>query len=262
MRDVLTIAKHRVRSVLALTNPGYRLLLRMSEHVSGPTGQPLARWHNAVLKTRQELDEAVKQVKRLGLPIVADRPKNWDTLAALDCILSNTSRKSRVLDAGAETYSRVLPWLSLYGYEKLDGINIVFTERKRLGPITYRHGDITSTDYQGETFDAIACLSVIEHGVDLAAYFKEAARILKPGGVLVTSTDYWQSPVDTRDQQRYGSPVRIFTTDQIREAIDLAAQCGFGLTAEIDFACEAKVVYSKEVDLEYTFIIFTMRKLA
>src|SRR5690349_1144037 len=261
MRDVLPIIKDKVRFVLALTNPGYRLLLRISERASGPTAEPMAPWHNAVLKNRQALDEAVKQVKRLGLPVVADTPKNWDTLAALDCILSNTSRKSRILDAGAETYSRILPWLSLYRYEKLDGINIVFTQAKRLGPITYRPGDITCTDYQGETFDAIACLSVIEHGIDLTSYFKEAARILKPGGVLITSTDYWQSPIDTRGQQRYGAPVRILTTDQIRGAIELAARYGLGLTSEIDFTCQEKVVHWEELDLEYTFIIFTMRKL-
>jgi SAM-dependent methyltransferase len=119
-------------------------------------------------------------------------------------------RRAKIIDAGAETYSRILPWLFLYGYTKLEGINIVFTDRKRLGPIIYKHGDVTFTDYAPKTFDAIACLSVVEHGVDLSAYFKEAARILKPGGILITSTDYWQTPIDTRGRQMYGVPVHIF----------------------------------------------------
>jgi SAM-dependent methyltransferase len=260
MRNPLAVAKRRVRSMLETISQGYRFLLRRSEGANGPTGRPSAPWHNAVLTTRRERDHAVAQVKKLGLPVVSDTPKNWDTLAALDCILSNTSTSAKILDAGAETYSRILPWLSLYGYTKLEGINIVFTDRKRLGPITYKHGDLTSTDYAPESFDAIACLSVVEHGVDLSAYFKEAARILKPGGILITSTDYWSTPIDTRGQQMYGVPVHIFTRDKIEQAIALAAQHGLFQTSKIDLSCDEKVVHWSDVGLDYTFAVFTLRK--
>jgi SAM-dependent methyltransferase len=260
MRNPLAIAKRGARSVLESTNVGYRFLLRRSDDVSGPKGRPSAPWHNAVLRTRLERDEAIAQVQKLGLPVVSDLQKNWDTLAALDCILAETSTSATVLDAGAEVYSRILPWLFLYGYTKLEGINLVFTDRKRLGPIIYKHGDVTSTDYAPETFDAIACLSVVEHGVDLSAYFKEAARILKPGGILITSTDYWQTPIDTRGQQMYGVPVHIFTLDEIEQAIALAAQHGFVLTSKIDLSCDEKVVHWNDVDLDYTFVVFTLRK--
>ncbi|MGB8513286.1 MAG: hypothetical protein WCE24_10920, partial [Pseudolabrys sp.] len=53
------------------------------------------------LKTSKESDEATEQVRRLGLPIVRDLCKNWDTLAALDCILDSTSTSAKILDAGA-----------------------------------------------------------------------------------------------------------------------------------------------------------------
>jgi len=260
LRNPLAIAKRRARSILEATSPGYRFLLRRTEGINGPTASPAAPWHNAVLKTRQERDDAIAQVKKLDLPLHADMQKNWDTLAALDCILSNTSRSAKLLDAGAETYSRILPWLFLYGYRKLEGINIVFTDRKKLGPITYRHGDVTGTDYAPETFDAITCLSVVEHGVDLPSYFKEAARILKPGGVLITSTDYWQTPINTQGKQMYGVPVHIFTRDEITRAIKLAAQHGFVLTSKLDLSCDEKVVHWKNFDLDYTFVIFTITK--
>jgi 2-polyprenyl-3-methyl-5-hydroxy-6-metoxy-1,4-benzoquinol methylase len=107
----------------------------------------------------------------------------------------------------------MLPWLCPYEYRRLDGINIVFGEQKKLGPITYKYGDITPTDYDSATFDVISCLSVIEHGVDPKEYFREASRILKPGGILITSTDYWQSQIDTRHQQMYGVPVQRFRSD-------------------------------------------------
>lgn len=259
MKSAVALTKQRIRSLLDRADD-YRFLLR-SVGIGAPSDRPRAPWQNAVLKNRRELKQALEEVARLGLPAVADTPKNWDTLAALACILSNTSTSARVLDAGAEMYSRILPWLYLYGYSNLQGINIVFKRRKRRGPIIYKHGDITATDYAAETFDAIACISVIEHGVDLSAYFKECARILKPGGILVTSTDYWQCPIDTRGQWMYGVPVRIFTASEIQDAVSLAAQRGFALTSAIDLTCDQKVAHCQEVDLDYTFVVFTLRKM-
>lgn len=93
-----------------------------------------------------------------------------------------------MLDAGAEMYSCILPWLCLYKFRRVEGINLVFKGVTRRGPITYKYGDITHTEYDTATFDAITCLSVVEHGVDLNTYFREMSRILKPGGILITST--------------------------------------------------------------------------
>jgi SAM-dependent methyltransferase len=260
MRHAFSLIKRRTRSLLESTTPGYRLLLRREAGLRGRPARPEARWHNAVLKSFQERDAAIEQVRRLGLPVVTDAPKNWDCLAALDCILANTTTAARVLDPGAEAYSRLLPWLCLYGYHKLDGINIAFQETKKLGPITYKHGDITSTDYKAETFDAIACLSVIEHGVDLRRYYKEAFRILKPGGILVTSTDYWQTSVETNDRYMFGVPVRVFAQEEISWAFEIAAESGFIPTAPVDLTCGEKVVHWKEVDLDYTFLVFCLKK--
>ncbi len=260
MRNAIAFIKQGTRSLLESTAPGYRWLLRRGNDIHGPARRPRAPWHNAVLRTRQERDEAIEQVRNLSLPLVSDAPKNWDSLAALDCVLANTSKAGRVLDAGAETYSRILPWLCLYGYRRLDGINTVFKEQKKLGPITYKYGDITSTDYDSATFDAITCLSVVEHGVDLKKYFGEASRILKPGGILITSTDYWQTRIDTNGRQMYGAPVHVFTREEILLALELAARSGFALTTPIDLVCDEKVVHWKQVDLDYTFLVFTLRK--
>jgi len=223
--------------------------------------RPRAPWHNAVLQSRQERDRAIAQVTRLGLPPASDAPKNWDSLAALDCVLAHTDKRARVLDAGAELYSRTLPWLRLYGYKRLTGINLAFKKRKRVGPITYAHGDLTRSGYDAGTFDAITCLSVLEHGVDLAAYFREMARILKPGGVLITSTDYWETPIDAKGRQAYGVPVHVFTRREIRKAIKIAGRNGLVLTGRLDLACDEKVVHWQEADLDFTFLVFTFKKV-
>jgi hypothetical protein len=266
--------KQTARRLLESTTLGYRFLLRgrfrpgrwferaCLAMVSERLVLPHAPWHNAVLQTVIERDRAVEQVKNLTLPPVRDTPKNWDCLAALDCILANTSKEARILDAGSELYSCILPWLFLYGYKRLIGINLVFKQKTRRGPITYEYGDITRTGYDSASFDAITCLSVIEHGVDLKAYFTEMFRLLKPGGLLITSTDYWQTPIDARGKQFFDVPVHIFTEPEILQSIEIAQRCGFTLTAPINLICDQRVVYWDEVNLNYTFLIFTLRKRA
>jgi SAM-dependent methyltransferase len=208
-----------------------------------------------------EADDALKQVKKLGLPAIQDLPKNWDSLAALDLILKCTGKDARIFDAGGELYSMILPWLYLYGYTNLSAGNLVFRKTIKKGPIVYHHADITRTGSAPAVYDAITCLSVIEHGVDLRSYFSEMSRILKPGGVLITSTDYFDITVDARGQTAYGVPIHIFNREEIAEALALAAQFGLKPTGPMDLRAEQKVVkWRKQYDLNYTFIIFSLRK--
>lgn len=242
------------------TDLGYRLYLRLRYGAGRPKGLPDAPWHNAVLKSRREWEEALSQVRSLGLPPHPHDPKNWDSLAALDSILAETDREARVLDAGAELYSAILPWLYLYGYRRLTGINQAFRRRIGRGPIRYEPGDLIQTSYPSNSFDAISCLSVIEHGVDLEAYFQEMARTLRPGGVLVTSTDYWEEPVDPRGQSAYGVPIRIFTQGDIEGALRMAREHGLQPTGPIDLGCAERAVRWERYGLDYTFVVFTLEK--
>lgn len=241
------------------TNPGYFLSMGIKHGIWQPPPRPEAPWHNAVLKDRDEVDSAVREVTRLRLPVRRDTPKNWDSLAALDCILRNTSPSAAILDAGAERYSMILPWLSLYKYRRLYGINLGFERDFRRGPIRFSYGDVTNTDFPDDAFDAVTCLSVVEHGLDLRAYFQEMARILRPGGLLITSTDYWEPPIDTGGRAAYGAPVHIFCEEEIRSALGVASRMGFALTSALDLRCDRMAVRWNRQDLEFTFVIFTLR---
>lgn len=200
------IVKSTIESLLFRYPP----LLTLRYGSTNPRSEPAAPWANAVLKSQKEVDESMEQVRRLGLPLMRDEPKNWDSLAALDLILRTTDTNARIFDAGGERYSVILPWLSLYGYKNLVAENLAFGGVSKRGSVMYRHGDITRTTYPTEYFDAITCLSVIEHGVSLDAYFGEMSRILKTGGVLITSTDYYESKIDTMGQMAFGCPLHVF----------------------------------------------------
>jgi SAM-dependent methyltransferase len=217
---------------------------------------------NAVLQNRGEWESAVRELRHLGLPLHRDLPKNWDTLAALNAILARADRSASILDAGTALYSTMLPILWRYGYERLTGINLEFRKPVRRGPASFLPGDLTATSFENEAFDVITCLSVIEHGVDLTAYFKEASRLLRPGGILFTSTDFYQEPIDTRGMTAYGTPVHIFTPDEITAALETAAGLGLEPTGALDLRCAEQPVTWKRLGLQYSFVAFTLQKRA
>jgi SAM-dependent methyltransferase len=234
--------------------------MRRTYGVRGPHGRPEAPWCCAVLQSADQVQRSVEQVGRLGLPPVGNLPKNWDSLAALDIILRSTNSKARIFDAGGERYSMILPWLALYGYRNLIVGNRAFDQPIRKGPIVYEHADITHTRFPAGSLDAVTCLSVIEHGVDIDAYFREMSRIVKDGGLLVTSTDYFETSIDTAGHVAFGAPVRVLTKDDIVDALRVSARHGFELVSPMELRSSEKVVYWKDYDLRYTFAMFSLRK--
>lgn len=250
------------RAMLRAAESGGSNQLRREFGVTGPHGRPNAPWSCGVLRSHAEVDNALAQLTKLALPTIDRATKNWDALAALDLILRNTNTNARVFDAGGEWYSTIMPWLGLYGYRNLTVGNLVFSKERRRGPIVYEYSDITKTKFGDSSIDAVACLSVIEHGVDVTAYFKEMSRIIRRGGLLITSVDYSDTPIDTRGQMAFGVPIYIFTREDVLDAIRIAGEFGFSLVAPFDPTMGDQVVHWKEYDLRYTFAMFSFRKTA
>ena len=210
-------------------------------------------WVNRALQTSGDAAAAVAEVRSCGLPPHQDAPKNWDLLVALGLVLERTGRTDPILEMGAPSYTRLLPWLALYGYRDLQGIDLVWKAPARTGPIRFQPMDLTRTTFADRSFAAIACLSVVEHGVDIPAYLREAARLLRPGGLLVTSTDFWCEPIETADLTAYGGPVRIFTPADIAGWLPLAESVGLVPVRPLDLACDERVVTWERLGLRYTF---------
>lgn len=266
-RRLLQVIRQALRNFLLRPEMIYRWYLKYKLHVETPRGCPRAPWRNAVLRIRQEWEQAVQQVKALGLPRHYTLPKNWDSLAALACILERTGTDAYILDAGAMLFSVILPWLYLYGYRHLIGINLVFDQPVRRGPIQYEYGDITQSRFAVNTFDVITCLSVIEHDVNLPAFFREVARILKPAGLLIVSTDYYADPIQTRGQVVAGEsyrdnvPIHIFHQEEIVRVLRLAQESGLELTGDLQLDCQEKPIRWEKYGLDYTFLTLTLQKV-
>lgn len=250
----------RIKSGILRPDAVYRLYLKLKFGTGRLTARPEPRLPNGTLKSRAEWERAFEDAKAAHLPLHRGDEKNWDHLAAVSAILGSTTDSARILDAGAEFYGNILPTLFAHGYRNLYGINLSFTDEARRGPIRYLPGDITRCAFADHYFDAVACMSVIEHGVPLEGYFREMHRVLKPGGLLITSTDYYPTAIDTRGQTAHGAVIKIFTKSEIQELLRLAEEIGFESTGEVDLDCSERPVRWGEFGLEYSFVIFTLRK--
>ena len=161
----------------------------------------------SVLTDRAQIDDAIRRIEAWGLVPHRHPAKNWDGATMVERILAELGDRRRdaaILDVGCQ-WCPLLPWLATLGFRRLYGIDAMAIEpwtirlEQRLRGWRIRRSvqDLQATRFRDETFSAVTSLSVIEHGVDPDRYAAEMARILRSGGLLLTSTDFWPDGIDT-----------------------------------------------------------------
>ncbi|NOK63606.1 MAG: hypothetical protein GFH27_549297n54 [Chloroflexi bacterium AL-W] len=118
----------------------------------------------------------------------------------LDVLLNHLQTGDCYLDAGCGV-TPLAHTVAMRGVhvEACDGDKRQISEMQRFRPeriygteVRYKTQDLTKLTYRDATFDAVSCVSVLEHipaPQDQQA-IKELMRVLKPGGVLVVSVDF------------------------------------------------------------------------
>lgn len=153
-----------------------------------------------------------------------DPIKTWDVELALEAIDASIGRDDAILDMGSISCA-ILPALSQLGYRRLYGVDLDprVLQMPLRDVIDYSIQDMTATNFDDASFSAITSISVLEHGMHADALWTEVARLLRPGGLFLFSTDYWPEKIDTSTTTLFDLPWTIFDADEI---IDLVGRAG------------------------------------
>ncbi|HET7321899.1 MAG TPA: class I SAM-dependent methyltransferase [Longimicrobiaceae bacterium] len=167
--------------------------------------------------------------------------KRWEYPWALE--RADLEPGSRVLDAGSG--DSIFPiYLARHGY-RVTAVDLAFSgtlDALHGVDVDYVRADLTSLPQPDESFDAVFCISVIEHLPEGRIPFamQQMRRVLKPGGRLLLTTDYYR---DAEEEVWYEGPDRRFRVDwgffdeaRLRRLI-LGAP-GFRLEGELDLAVD------------------------
>ena len=109
------------------------------------------------------------------------------------------------------------------------------------------------TGFPAGAFAAVTSMSVIEHEVDTAAFFQEAARMLRPGGILFLSTDFWSEPMVALTGDRVFGPEEVDRLVREAIAVDLQPLCRPEL--------EVGSPVIEENGLRYTFLTLAFERV-
>lgn len=224
-----------------------------------------------VLQNWEEIGQCVQGLCRQGLPTHQSPEKNWD-LYQLVQVVQDLSPTAHIIDLGCAG-SNILKLLYALGYQNLEGIDlsIPILDRLRQGirmwqnrsfqrPYRISRQDMTKTRFADGSFDLAVCVSVIEHGVDWSRFLAEASRILRPGGRLFLTTDYWEDKLSVDAALRdFNLPWIICSRVEMKELIRTARNYSLHLWEEcpIPDCGDTCVVWNQK---EYTFICIVFRK--
>lgn len=256
--------------------------------------------YSRVLQSENEISFACNMLEKLGLPLHHDKSKNWDLLKVATALSEKTRKCSRILDAGCGRQARLTRLLMKSGYQniyacdlnnpdfhiygpynsdynakitrKLRKLKKIFfdrdTKKENLEVVTneqylFSLQDLTSTSYPSNFFDAVCSISVLEHLGSYKKFIEEMSRIIRTGGELLLTTDYWPQKVHTSNIFPYGTDqteMKIFSAEEIKELIEFAKKNGLLIQDKVELGAETRVCTWERVDRKYTFIFLRFYK--
>jgi len=226
----------------------------------------------SILQTSAEVDAVCQQLSSEGLFLHQTPQKNWDHAKLME-LLQEVPKAARILDLGSGGGPTLLLMHQL-GYRDLAGMDFVVPQRKlrdrvrhALQPEAFHasyaitQGDICKTGLPDAQYDLITCVSVLEHDVDVDSFMKEAARLLKDGGQLFATVDYWEDFDQSKEEVKAvcGLPWNLFNRERLAALVTSARAYGLEPigTEEIPACGDRPVSYAGR---DYTFAAVVLRK--
>jgi len=144
------------------------------------------------VRNNSDVELAIESVKQLGWPQHRwNNYKNWEMLW-----LGNYLEHGDCLDVGCVTSMALEIAVHLGNKCRKVGIDPVpeYAGWSIPDGCELLTGRAESLPFDNESFDVVTCLSVIEHGVNIDEFSKEAWRVLRPNGTLIVTFDFWPFP--------------------------------------------------------------------
>lgn len=212
-----------------------------------------------ILQNWQEIQSAALEIQRQGLPLHLDIHKNWDHLLLYD-VIETKDKYSSIVDLGCGDCC-TLDLLAALEFKNISGVDLKIESTADI-PYSLHRGDLTRTGFISSSCDVVVSISVVEHGVDLSAFFAEAARLLKSNGLLFITADYWQEHLKIDSSIKpFGLEWKIFCQADIEQIITTAKANNLVLEQNGDIPdCLEKPITWHNYD--YTFIALLFRKVA
>jgi 2-polyprenyl-3-methyl-5-hydroxy-6-metoxy-1,4-benzoquinol methylase len=213
-----------------------------------------------ILRSKKEIDDAVRFLKSKNLPVHRDRLKNWD-LSKLYQILEGRHRNAPILDVGCWMLAtlkmlRAMGFRRMFGIDRYDDVS-KFTQDKKQNFARILRGRFEDNSFRDKMFRFVTCVSVIEHGIAVNQFFKICERLIKREGLLFITTDYWSKKINTTELN--GLPWTIFDRNELKEMVTIANQSGFTLLSNKEIPRVGRPIVSVN-DLNYTFAMLVFVK--
>lgn len=212
-----------------------------------------------VLQSWQEIHAATLEIQHQGLPLHLDVHKNWDHLLLYGTISAKNLQLS-IIDLGCGECC-TLNFLAALGFKNLHGIDLKVEPNTDAAYALYE-GDLTKTPFVSGSCDVVISISVIEHGVELPAFFAEVSRLLKTDGLLFITTDYCSEYLKIDSSIKpFGLEWKIFCRGDIEQLITLAKENNLVLERDGSIPdCSDKPIAWHNYN--YTFIALLFRKVS
>ncbi|MBL0060118.1 MAG: class I SAM-dependent methyltransferase [bacterium] len=123
----------------------------------------------------------------IGRPFPHVRGHLYEAYPVEVCAFIDRNPSASILDVGAGKSCPYAAYFRTVGNGRIIGIDVSLDEISQNNDLDEAHiSDVTaSLPFGDNTFDAVVSRSVLEHLTDQDGFFREAKRVLKPGGVFI-----------------------------------------------------------------------------
>jgi hypothetical protein len=185
--------------------------------------------------------------------------KNWHAMLGIHHATMVSESSDLVLHISSSWNHPFLGGMAGSGYTNLACFSMTDDFLGNLGNVAYNHADCTNIGLPDSSVSFISCCDVAEQGVSLPDFLAESSRLLKPGGYLLMSLDYWQDPLETRGMVLKGSTPSIADRSSIMDIVRTASDLGMVIDGPLDLGCKDRTI--SWGDMDYTVLSLLLKRV-